>query len=348
MARPLRVDVPDGLYHVMARGIERRTIFLDDRDRWHLLDLLAVLPERFRVVVHAYVCMESHYHLILQTPDANLSQAMQWFNVSYSAWFNTRHDRCGPLFQGRFKSVGIENSAWAHELSVYVHLNPLRIPALGLSKRDRAGAHLGQGKAPSDEVLKDRLRRLRAFRWSSYRAYAGYAKVPEWLEVDVVLAHAAKQPAKRVAAYRRELRERLTEGVDPDKLESLRGRVAIGSAAFVKRVKQGLAGIGRETDGKRVLRRRIDFDDVAEALESVYGMGWNEVLERYGDPVKWLVLRIARRYTGMTLGELGAVAGGMDYAAVGMALRRLDRNLPEAPALRQIEAQMVKMLDVKT
>ena len=164
MARPLRVDVADGLYHVMARGIERRSIFLDDKDRWHFLDLLSKLPERFRVIVHAYVCMESHYHLILQTPDANLSQAMQWLNVSYSAWFNARHNRNGPLFQGRFKSVGIENMAWAHECSVYVHLNPLRLKALGLSKRDRAASRLGQGQVPSDAALTERLKQLREFR----------------------------------------------------------------------------------------------------------------------------------------------------------------------------------------
>jgi putative transposase len=348
MARPLRVDVPDGLYHVMARGIDRRTIFMDDRDRWHFVDLLAVLPERFRVVVHAYVCMDSHYHLILQTPDANLSQAMHWFNVSYSAWFNARHNRVGPLFQGRFKSVGIENMSWAYELSLYVHLNPLRIKALGLSKRDRAGARLGQGKAPSDEVLKERLKRLRAFRWSSYRAYAGYTPVPDWLEGDAILAYASKQPARRIAAYRRTVRERLTEGADPDKLDALRDRVAIGSAVFVARVKQGLAEIGRETEGKRVLRRRITFSEVSEVLTAVHGAGWEEVLPRYGDPVKWLVLRVARRYTGMTLAELGEVAGGMDYAAVGMALRRLARTLPDTPDLQQLEARMVKMLDVKT
>jgi len=332
----------------MARGIDRRTIFLDDRDRRHFVDLLDVLPERFRVIVHAYVCMDSHYHLILQTPDANLSRAMHWFNVSYSAWFNTRHNRVGPLFQGRFKSVGIENMAWAYELSVYVHLNPLRIKQLGLGKQDRAGARLGQGTAPSDEALKERLKRLRAFRWSSYRAYAGYAPIPEWLEINAILEYAAKQPSRRIAAYRRYARERLTEGADPDKLDALRDRVAIGGAAFVTRIKRGLAEIGRETEGKRVLRRRITFREVSDALEAVHGMGWKDVLQRYGDPAKWLVLRVARRYTGMTLAELGEVAGGMDYAAVGMALRRLDRKLPDAPDLQRLEARMMKMLDVKT
>ncbi len=151
-----------------------------------------------------------------------------------------------------------------------------------------------------------------------------------------------------MGAYRRYVRERLTEGADPDKIDALRDRVAIGSAAFVARVKGGLAKIVRETDGKRGLRRCLAFEDVENALESVYGASWNEVLRRYGDPVKWLVLRVARRYTGMTLAELGNVAGGMDYAAVGMALRRLDHKFPDAPELRQLERDMAKMLDVKT
>lgn len=87
--------------------------------------------------------------------------------------------------------------AWAHELSVYVHLNPLRIKGLGLSKQDRSAARLGQGKAASDEILKKRLSALRQYRWSSYRAYAGYGPVPEWLQVDAILELAAKHPTRR-------------------------------------------------------------------------------------------------------------------------------------------------------
>ncbi len=332
----------------MARGIERRAIFDDDRDRWHFVDLLAVLTERFRVVVHAYVCMDSHYHLILQTPDANLSRAMHWFNVSYSAWYNARHQRCGPLFQGRFKSVWIENVAWAHELSVYVHLNPLRIKGLGLSKQDRSAARLGQGKAASDEILKKRLSTLREYRWSSYRAYAGHGPVPEWLQVDAILELAAKQPPRRAGAYRRYVRTRLVEGADPDTLDAVRDRVAIGSAEFVARVKQGLTDIGRETDGKRELRRRITFTEVAQTMEQACGERWESLLGQHGNPAKWLVLRLARRYTGMTLAELGSAAGGMDYAAVGMALKRLDRRLRQSPDLLRLEAKIVNMLDVKT
>ena len=105
-------------------------------------------------------------------------------------------------------------------------------------------------------------------------------------------------------------------------------------------MKHGLENVDRETDGKRELRRRLSFQDVSGTLEETYGMDWADLLGRYGDPAKWLVLRIACRYTGMTLAELGEAAGGMDYAAVGMALRRLDRKLPDAPELRRLEARI--------
>lgn len=98
MTRPLRRLVADGWYHVFGRGIERRAIFTTPRDREHFLELMAMLPERYRLRVHAYVQMDSHYHAVLQTAEANLSAAMQWFHGSYSAWYNAKHARVGPLF----------------------------------------------------------------------------------------------------------------------------------------------------------------------------------------------------------------------------------------------------------
>ena len=126
MARPLRVNIPDGWYHCMHRGIERREIFTDTREHQYFLSLLGETVERYRFRVHAYCLMQSHYHAMIQTPDANLSDGMQWLGLSYSSWYNARHDRVGPLFQGRFKSVPVEAGSWAYELSLYVHLNPVR------------------------------------------------------------------------------------------------------------------------------------------------------------------------------------------------------------------------------
>ena len=135
MTRPLRVDIADGVYHVMSRGIDRKPIFLADKDRVCFLGILAAAQDRFRLRIYAYVLMDNHFHLIVCTPDANLSKAMQWIKQSYSMWFNVRHQRVGPLFQGRFRSELVDTmDSWLLDLSFYVHLNPMRLKTLKLDK----------------------------------------------------------------------------------------------------------------------------------------------------------------------------------------------------------------------
>ena len=101
MARALRIQKSGAWYHLTARGNERRPIFRDERDREHFCEVLAELVDRYRWRLHVYVLMDNHYHLLAETAEANLSRAMQWLNVSYSVWFNRRHQRAGHLFQGR-------------------------------------------------------------------------------------------------------------------------------------------------------------------------------------------------------------------------------------------------------
>ncbi|MCX6991560.1 MAG: transposase, partial [Kiritimatiellaeota bacterium] len=161
MARPLRIDIADGWYHITNRGIDRQRIFDDDRDCGHFLELLGEMHERYAARIHAYVLMGNHYHLLIQTPEANASRAIQWLNVSYSLWYNCRHNRVGPLFQGRFKSVLIEGEgAWVLEALFYLHLNPVRVRGLGL---DKAGRRLeGRGlQAAGAEQVQARLEQLR-------------------------------------------------------------------------------------------------------------------------------------------------------------------------------------------
>src|SRR5881397_269615 len=170
MARPLRIERAGGWYHITARGNERRPVYRDDRDRQHFCELLEEMVSRFQVRLHCFVLMENHYHLVLELRESNLSRALQWLNVSYSVWFNRRHRRSGHLFQGRFKSVVVEDDRGWQEVARYVHLNPVRVSALGLNKRQRAAGRLGAGEAPSAEVIGARLKQLRQWRWSSYRA----------------------------------------------------------------------------------------------------------------------------------------------------------------------------------
>jgi len=127
MARPTRLDYPGAWYHVLNRGIERRPIYPSRRCYEKFVELLSRLAERFGVRLHGYVLMPNHYHLQLETPEANLSQPLQWLNVSYSVWLNRKYRRVGPLFQGRFKAI-LHEPAEALMINRYIHLNPVRHP----------------------------------------------------------------------------------------------------------------------------------------------------------------------------------------------------------------------------
>jgi putative transposase len=135
MARPLRIDIPGGWYHVVNRGAEKRTIFPNAEANEHFLELLSKLPDRFAVKIHGYVLMATHYHLQIETQNANLSQAMQWLNVSYRSWYNRLHERRGHLFGGRWKSILHDPKTTALTINRYIHLNPVRAAGLGETER---------------------------------------------------------------------------------------------------------------------------------------------------------------------------------------------------------------------
>lgn len=100
-------------YHITSRGTGRRAIFLDDRDREHFVELLAGMVGRYGAVLHAYVLMDNHYHLLIETPSANASRALQWLNLSHSMWFKARHSHAGPVFQAHFKSIPVDGDGSA-------------------------------------------------------------------------------------------------------------------------------------------------------------------------------------------------------------------------------------------
>ena len=159
MARPLRIEFADALYHVTSRGNERRPIFRTIRDRQTFLHFLGVAAGRFRWSVTAWTLMTNHFHLVIQTAEPNLSKGMQWLNGTYANWYNRIHERCGHLFQGRFKGILIDSETYFADVLRYVVLNPVRAKMCG---------------RPED------------YRWSSYRATAGLEAAPDWLNVASV------------------------------------------------------------------------------------------------------------------------------------------------------------------
>ena len=163
MARPLRIEHPGGWTHAMSRGINREPIFGDDRDRGHFLELLETAVERYRIRLHAYVLMDNHFHLLVETPEGNLSASLQWIKQAYSMWYNVKHNRVGPLFQGRFRSVPVEDGGWAYELSQYIHLNPLRLARFKLSRVERQAGAVQPEALPTREEATALRQELRGY-----------------------------------------------------------------------------------------------------------------------------------------------------------------------------------------
>ena len=154
MSRPIRIEFSGALYHVTSRGDRREAIYEDDVDRERFLSVLGQVSEDFNWVCHAWCLMDNHYHLLIETPDGNLSKGMRQLNGVYTQYSNRRHRRVGHLFQGRYKAILIDGDSYLLELARYVVLNPVR-----------AGMVKGPGEWP----------------WSSYLAMVGKQSSPPWL-----------------------------------------------------------------------------------------------------------------------------------------------------------------------
>ena len=341
MARPLRINRPGIWYHVTARATERPEIFRHDAQRRHWSELLPEFVERFRLELHAYVLMSNHYHLLLETPEANLSEAMQWLQTSYSMWFNRQAQRVGPLFQGRFKAVVVEPQSWGLAVSRYVHLNPVRIKSLELGKQERSADRLGLRGPPSGEVVRERLKRLREYRWSSYRAYVGQEQAPAWLNCQRVLELGGRGswPARQ-RAYERYAEEAVRAGLAARPWEQLVGGLLLGSREFVAKTRKGL-GLGREQPQSRQMQPRPEWRAVVAAVEWVRGMEWQELKGRRGDWGRDLAWYFGRRECGLRLRQLGELSGGVDYATVSAGAKRIERRLLKDQELAQ-KAKRVK------
>jgi putative transposase len=345
MARPIRIEVAGGWYHVTARGNERRRIFADERDRVRFVELLAEQTQRFGLRLHAYALMDNHYHLLVETPQTNLSQAMQWLGVSYTTWFNRRHGRVGHLFQGRFKAIVLEAETASVELSRYLHLNPVRVGRLGLGKTGQQRSALGMVGKPDVKLVAERLERLRGYLWSSYRAYVGRAKKPEWLTTRHVLGMVGGRGlAEQQRAYRGLVEEAVREGLAESPWERLEAGVVLGRKQFVERMRKHLRGDEREQPQMRRLRGRPDWQQVVAVVEQLKGQRWEEFRDRYGDWGRDLALYLGRRRCGMKLRELAQKVGGIDYVSVAGAVRRFagrvgkDKKL--AAAVQQAAEQL--------
>lgn len=229
MARPLRIEFSGALYHVTSRGDRREDIFEDDEDRATFLNILAEVVDRFNWICHAYCLMSNHYHLVIETPDGNLSKGMRQLNGVYTQASNRRHRRTGHLFQGRFKGILVDGDSYLLELTRYVVLNPVRA---------------------------NMVRRPEQWPWSSYRAMIGQVLPPPFLATDGLLLQFAVQRQRAREKYR----EFVLDGINGSAFWSgLRQQMYLGDESFVERVQSQMKVRGDELSAIRVSSRIVAF-----------------------------------------------------------------------------------------
>lgn len=216
MARPLRIEYPGALYHVTTRGNAREAIFFDDRDRLRFLSILSHVAEDCRWICYAFCLMSNHYHVLIETTEANLSAGMRELNGVYTQAINRRHGRSGHIFQGRFKAILVQKQGHLLELCRYIVLNPV-----------------GAGMVESPD----------AWPWSSFGSTAGLAAKPNFLSIDWILAQFSDSRSRAMRLYRRFV----LSGIGKESpWKNLQAGLFLGSTSFVDGIKDSIRATSSE------------------------------------------------------------------------------------------------------
>jgi REP element-mobilizing transposase RayT len=276
------------MYHVMSRGDQREDIFFDDVDRQDFLKTLAEACQKTDWQVHAFCLMRNHYHLVMETPNANLVAGMQWLQSTYTIRLNNRHALAGHVLSGRYKAQLVEGSGngYLRTACDYVHLNPVRAKLLEAEDR------------------------LLAYPWSSFPWYlAARQHRPAWLRVDRLLGeHGIQQdtPVSR-QEFERQMERRRLEETDPEALEAFRGQWCVGTEAFRKECLEKMED--KLSDNHPGSARLESAAAKAERLiaQELARLGWTpeDLLQRAkSDPLKLALAGKLRRETILSIKQI--------------------------------------------
>ena len=319
MSRPLRIEYPGAWYHAMNRGRRRESIFLGDDDYLRLLHVLEEGSVMWNVRIAAFCLMPNHYHLLLQTPDGNLSRFMRHVDGVYTQRFNRAHRLDGSLFRGRYKAMVVEAETYLLELVGYIHRNPVK-----------AG-------------LVDRVDR---YRWSSDRAYRSGSRQWAWLNRSFVLSMMGEDGRNQGRAYRQFMSQ-----PDSDELSSLFSRKRIpsllGSKEFIDRLKatfRNLRGLPEIPESK-ILSPRIDA--IKMAVCAVYKIDGGDLLcSRRGttNEARNVAIYLCRRLSGETLARIGKEFHLDNYGSVSSVVSRMKKTLMHHRRLRKSVERVERQL----
>lgn len=317
MPRSLRIEYPGAWYHVMNRGLGRRSIFASNKDRETFLKLLGDISETFRIEVHAYSLMNNHYHLLIQTPEGKLSRAMRHLNGVYTQIYNKRNQTDGPLFRGRYKSLLVDSDEYLLELVRYIHLNPVEA---------KLCAH------PQEHV------------WTSHLAYLNAAKRPEWLKTEEVLSRFSLEEKK--ALY--ELDQFICAGV------SSRFKKTLNEQPFIIGDKDFQDWIYRNFGDPKIKIKETAFKNkttqavpkikkIIEHVAFAFNTTVPEIRQCQSgkkNEARAMAIYLARKMTGIKQSELARWMNARNEQAITKSRQRFVARLEREKQLRSMTAQV--------
>ncbi len=298
MSRPLRIAYPNAWYHVMNRGRRAENTFLDKLDYEVFVELLQETSEAWNIQIAAYCMMPNHYHMLVHTPEGNISRAMRHVNGVYTQRINRRHHLEGQLFRGRYKSILVNGDSYLLQLVRYIHRNPLK-----------AG------------IVKD----MNTYPWSSHKAYLSVAKKWDWLHKDFILDLLTDDRKSQIRIYRRFV------AVDDDnQLEDVMARKRwpslLGPKDFVDWVKATYKDVKGSDEMPQLRELHPDTDRIITSVCDYYGVECKELFKskrgEFNEP-RCVAIYLIRRLRSDSLKEIGKVFKLAKYSSVSSIIERM-------------------------
>ncbi len=315
MARPLRIQYSGAFYHVTARGNEKKRIYFSNADYEKFSYYISRAQDKYGFILHCFVLMMNHYHLVIETPSANLNSIMHYINSSYTNYVNRKMKRAGHLLQGRYKALLIDHDSYLLELSRYLHLNPVRA---------------GIVQKPED------------YPYSSYGCFIGTRKA-EGVARDFILGMVSPHGEKAMHAYKHFVNNAI--GAKPDNpLKRIYGGVIAGEDSFIKKI------LGRLTDvdltrsdisNRRALKSATAPEEIIDKISIALNVDRDNIVSGKIRNYRSMAIYIMKNCTGLANREIGKFFGNLSCSGVSKVCRRFEEKIGNDRSLRKKVADIL-------
>jgi REP element-mobilizing transposase RayT len=326
MARPLRIQYAGAFYHIMCRGNKGNAIFVDSADRNKFLHMCAESLDIYEVTLFAFVLMQNHFHLILQTQRPNLSEFMRRFNICYTGWFNYHHGTYGHLYQGRYKSLLIDADNYLLTLSRYVHFNPLRL------------------RKSQTKNFQSTWHALQQYKWSTLPGYIKASKAIDFVSYDMILKMVGGRKS-----YQRFIIDGLKKDIE-NPLDDVKHQVILGNDSFVQSIRNSHTDKGSPREQpvyRRIKKEPVAPDTIIDFVAEHLGLSRKSLVRRNHNGVaRGIVSELLYRFSALTLREIGNILG-VDYSSVYKSRQRFKKMMLEREQIARIYNEIQKKIKIE-